>query len=146
MVALLATHVKKPDEYEWVKLKRLLKYLKGESKLKITLSVGDMPVVNWWYGASYTVYKYCLRHMGGMLSLVKVSVSSLSTKQKINGKRSTEDELICVDIAMDKILWPKYFIEAQGYKIFHKNNLQDNKSATFLEKILIYTATNGIHA
>ena len=40
-------------------------------------------------------------------------------KKKINGKRSTEIELIGLDGAMSPILWSRYFIEAQGYNIAH---------------------------
>ena len=48
MVAFLNTRVKKPDEEYWVKLKAMLKYLKGTQNLKLTLSVDDMSVVKWW--------------------------------------------------------------------------------------------------
>ena len=36
--------------------------------------------------------------------------------------------------AMEKILWSRYFIEAQGYKIDHNKLMQDRNSATLLEK------------
>ena len=54
-----------------------------------------------------------------MISLDKGSVSKLSTKQKINGKSSTEGKLIGVDSNMSQILWSIYSIEAQGYNIAH---------------------------
>ena len=41
-VILLTTHVKKSDEYYWVKLKLALKYIKVTRELKLALSVGDM--------------------------------------------------------------------------------------------------------
>ena len=44
-VYFLGTCVKKTYKYDWVKLKRVLIYLKGTRKLKITLRVGDMSVV-----------------------------------------------------------------------------------------------------
>ena len=53
-------------------------------------------------------------------------------KKYINGKSSTEGELIGVDYAMTKIIWSRYFIEAQGYKISHNRLVQDSKSAIIL--------------
>ena len=68
------------------------------------------------------------------MSVVKGVVSRFSTKQNINGKSSTEHEMIGVDNTMDKILWLRYFIEIQGYNIAHKILMQDNNSAMILEK------------
>ena len=59
VVAFLTTRVKKTDEGDWGKLKRILRYLKGNMKLKLTLSVCDIPVVKWWVYASYTVHRDC---------------------------------------------------------------------------------------
>ena len=53
------------------------------------------------------------------MSLGKGAVTSFSTKQKINGKSSTEEELIGVDDAMPKVLRSKYFVKAQGYTVNH---------------------------
>ena len=68
-----------------------------------------------------------------MIPLSKGSVSSLFKKQKINGKNSTEGEIIFVDDAMAKKLWSIYFIDAQGYKVAHKTLLQNNNSFILLE-------------
>ena len=68
------------------------------------------------------------------MSLGKGAVSRLSTKQKINGGSSTEYKLIGLDDAVTKILWSKYFIEAEGYKIEHDKLFQDSKSAIILGK------------
>ena len=40
-----------------------------------------------------------------------------SQKQKINGKSSTEAELIWVDYALAQILWIRYFMKSQGCKV-----------------------------
>ena len=41
-VAFLTTRVKRPDEDDWGKLKRLLKYLKGTRHMKLTLGVDSL--------------------------------------------------------------------------------------------------------
>ena len=43
-VALLVTRVKQPDEDDWGKLKRVLRYLNGARGLKLTLSSDDISV------------------------------------------------------------------------------------------------------
>ena len=42
--------------------------------------------------------------------------------------------MIGVDDYMNKIIWSRYSIEAQGYNIVHNIIIQDNKSAILLEK------------
>ena len=46
-VGFLATRVTKPDKEEWVKLKRVFKYLKVKRKLNLSPSFGDMSVSKW---------------------------------------------------------------------------------------------------
>ena len=57
---------------------------KGIEGTKITLSVDDMSVVNWWVDASYTVHEDWWVQTGAMMSLGKEALSSFSTKQKRN--------------------------------------------------------------
>ena len=56
-VELLTMRVEKPYKEYWVKLKRVLKYIKVTRELKITLSVGDMSIVKWWVDSSYAVHE-----------------------------------------------------------------------------------------
>ena len=58
---------------------------------------------------------------------------SMSRKQKLNTRSSTEAELVGVDDAATLILWTKLFLEAQGYEIEKNILYQDNKSAILLE-------------
>ena len=44
-VSLLTTRVKKPDKYDRGKLKRVLKYLNGMRRLKLTLTIESMGVI-----------------------------------------------------------------------------------------------------
>jgi hypothetical protein len=132
-VAFLTTRVKAPDEDDWGKLKRVLKYLKGTRGLKLTLSVDDMSIIKWWIDASYATHEDCKGHRGALMSLGKGAVTSTSNKHKIQGRSSTDDELIGVHDTLPQVLWTKYFIEAQGYHIKRNEVHQDNKSAQLLE-------------
>ena len=58
---------------------------------------------------------------------------SLSSKQKINSRSSTESELIAVDDYMDKVLWTRLFLKSQGIDIESTVVQQDNESAIWLE-------------
>jgi hypothetical protein len=69
-----------------------------------------------------------------MMSMGKGSIISMSTKQKLNTKSSTEAELVAVDDAMPRILWTRYFLLSQGYAVEPAILHQDNQSAILLEK------------
>ena len=83
-------------------------------------------------------------HTGAALTMGKGAMLSLSTKQKINTKSSTEAELVGVDDAMNFVVWSKLFFDWQ-FKDYNpseptsqigKTNilLQDNTSAIQLEQ------------
>ena len=46
-VAFLTTRVKKHDEDDWGKLRRVLKYLKGTLYMKLTLTINDLSIIRW---------------------------------------------------------------------------------------------------
>ena len=60
------------------------------------------------------------------------SIISISKKQKLNTKSSTEAELIRADDAMPHMLWTRYFLEAQGYGTDKNILYQDNTRAMLL--------------
>ena len=67
------------------------------------------------------------------MSLGKGAIYSVSTRQKLNTKSSTEAELVGVDDLMPMILWTRQFMEGQGYVICDNVVYQDNQSAMLLE-------------
>lgn len=68
------------------------------------------------------------------MSLGSGSVISACTRQKINTTSSTEAEVVAVHEVMPKILWTRYFLEAQGYQVDRSVVYQDNMSSILLEK------------
>ena len=64
----------------------------------------------------------------------KGSVYSMSSKQKINTRSSTEAELVGVDDAIGMAMWMRMFMQHQGYSIEDNIIYQDNQSAMLLEK------------
>ena len=72
-------------------------------------------------------------HTGATFTLGKRSVYSLSTKQKINTRSSTEAELVGMNDTMALILWTRHFLEGQGFTVTDNVVFQDNESAMLLE-------------
>ena len=61
------------------------------------------------------------------------AVTSISRKQGMNTRSSTEAEVVAADEAVGPMLWTKRFLEAQGYEIKDNVLYQDNQSAMLLE-------------
>ena len=57
---------------------------------------------------------------------------SISSKQKLNSRSSTDAELIGADDVMSPLLWTKQFLEAQGIEVQENILHQDNKSTILL--------------
>ena len=133
MIAGLCTRVKEPDETDWSKLTRLMKYLNGTRKRKLTLSADDLRVIKWHVDMAFAVHPDFKSHTGAAMTMGLGSPINISRKQKLNTQSSTESELVGVDDASVMILWTKSFMEVQGHQI-EKNILhQDNKSAILLK-------------
>jgi hypothetical protein len=96
--------------------------------------MGDSITVKWWIDTSFAVHPDMKSHTGGTVSLGKESLYSLSHKQCINTKSSTEAELVGVDDSMPLVIWTRNFLEAQGFKVQDNVIFQDNQSAILLEK------------
>ena len=68
------------------------------------------------------------------MTLGKVAVTSISRKQNLNTRSSTEAELVAVDDIMGPMLWTRLFLEHQGYLVRKNILYQDNESAILLEE------------
>jgi hypothetical protein len=47
MVVFLTTRVKSPDEDDWMKIKRLLKYIRGTIYMQLILKADRLNIVKW---------------------------------------------------------------------------------------------------
>jgi hypothetical protein len=57
-----------------------------------------------------------------------------STKQKLNTRSSTENEIVGADNFMPAICWTRYFMKAQGYGVKDNVLFQEHNSSILLEK------------
>ena len=66
------------------------------------------------------------------MTLGKRAVVSISSKQKVNARSSTEAELIGINDIISNVLWAKLFMQHQGIEIKHNIVYQDIKSTILL--------------
>ena len=83
------------------------------STTSYNIGVDDNGTLTWNIEASFIVYSDYKSHSGACLTLGHGTVLSISAKQKINTKSSTEAELYGVDDAMTFVMWMKHFFESQ---------------------------------
>ena len=133
-VAFLCTRVKEPTTYDWVKLTRMMDYLKRTQEECLTLRSDGSRSNIWSVDAAYAVHPDAKSHSGMTMTMGKGAIISMSRKQKLVTRSSTEAELVAVDDSMTDILWTKHFLEEQGYQIKSRIVLQDNESSIRLEK------------
>ena len=67
-IAFLTMRVRKPDEEDWKKLRRLIDYLKRTIKLPLILRADGVNVLKWWVDASYVAHDDMRGHTGGTMS------------------------------------------------------------------------------
>ena len=111
-----------------------MKYLNGTQDMKLTLSAENLRSIKWYVDASFAVHPDFRSQTGGTMTFGKGAVQSLSKKQKLNTRSSTEAELVGADNIATQILWTKHFMEAQGYTIEDNILHQDNKSTILLQE------------
>ncbi len=136
-IAYLCTRVRKPTQTDWLKLVRMMDFLERTKEDCLTLESDGSGVLTWSIDAAFAVHDDMKSHSGMTMTLGKGAVCSMSRKQKLVTRSSTEAELVAVDDSLTQVVWSKNFLEAQGYKIKAKVILQDNESAIKLE-------TNGM--
>jgi hypothetical protein len=66
-IAVLCTRVKEPNEADWNKLVRLMKYLNGTRDLRLTLSADKLNCIKWYVDASFAVHPDFKSHTGAIM-------------------------------------------------------------------------------
>jgi hypothetical protein len=133
-IAFLTTRVRAPDTDDWDKLCHLMEYLRGDRDRPLILGADNDGLLMWYVDASFAVHPNMRGHTGGGLTLGRGFPITVSTKQKLNTRSSTESELVGVDDMMPIICWTRYFLLSQGYGIIENLLLQDNRSSILLER------------
>jgi hypothetical protein len=93
-IAFLCNRVSCSTEKDWLKLKRVLEYLRGTLDEFLTLGADNLGNMRRWVDTSYAVHKDMKSHTGGFVSFGRGAVMSKASKQKLNTKSSMEAELV----------------------------------------------------
>jgi hypothetical protein len=133
-VSFLCKRVTKPDEDDWKKLTRVMRYLQGTVTLTLRLAADGSGNVEWYIDASHAVHFDMKGHTGGTMTMGKGSIYSTANGQKLVARSSTESELIAVYDVMPQVLWTQHFLDAQGHTVQNNILYQDNKSSILLEQ------------
>jgi hypothetical protein len=133
-IAYLTTRVKAPTQDDWFKLKKMLGFLKATANDVLTLSADATGTIAWHVDAAFAVHPDYKSHTGATMSLGDGVIQSVSTKQKVNTRSSTESELVSTDDVISKVQWTKLFLEAQGFKVNENVINRDNQSTMKLEQ------------
>ncbi len=133
-IALLTMRVRSPNIEDWEKLRPLMEYLRGDRDRPLILGADNEGMLMWYANALFAVHSNMRGHSGGGMTMGRGFPISVSTKQKLNTKSSTESELVGVDNMMPIIMWTCYFLLSQGYGVIENLLLQDNKSSILLER------------
>ena len=123
-----------PNEDDWKKLIRVLKYLNGTRNDKLILSADDLSVIKWYVDIAFAVHPDFKSQSGGGLFYGRGTPISGSKKQKLTTDSTTVAELVGSHDFSPHITWTKLFMESQGYEIKKNILYQDNKSTILLEK------------
>jgi hypothetical protein len=126
--------VRAPDRDYWEKLRHLVEYLRKDHARALVLGAKNDGLLMWYANASFAVHPNMRGHKGGGLTMGRGFPISVSTKQKLNTRSSTESELFDVDDMMPINLWTRYFLFSQGYGVVENLLLQDNRSSILLER------------
>ena len=73
------------------------------------------------------------------------AITSLSRKQGMNTRSSTEAEVVAIDKIVSPMIWTQLFLDTQGYPIKENILYQDNKSVMLLETIGCKRVGKGSH-
>jgi len=132
-VSFLCTRVREPDQDDYKKLARVIKYIRRIKFLRLTMEASHLDQNHWYIDGAFAVHKDMRSHSGSYMTFGRGMMCGSSNKQKINTTSSTEAETVAVHDNMPSILWTRYFLEEQGYPMKPSVVHQDNKSAMLLE-------------
>jgi len=133
-IAFLCTRVQSPTKEDWNKLSKMMKFLKATQDDCLVLEYNGNKTVEWYVDAAFAVHNDYRSHTGATMKIGGGSITSFSTKQKLNTRSSTEAELVAVDDTMSQILWSRSFLQHQGIDNIKVILYQDNKSAMILQE------------
>lgn len=106
----------RPNEDDYTKLTRVMRYLDDTKDLMLTISADGSFNIYWWVDASFAVHPDMKSHTITGCRM-RVCDFRTSVRQKLVGRSSTEAELIGVHDVLPQILWTRNFLLSQGWPV-----------------------------
>ena len=129
----LSSRVKDATIEDYVKLRRLLSCFVEALDLTTFVGVHNLHMLETPVDVSCTPHDDFKSHIGGSFSFNTELISLKSSKQNLNTKSSTKEELAGVVDYLPKVLSHNLLMSKQGYAVKNNQILQDSKSAITLE-------------
>ena len=141
-VQFMCTRVTKSTEQDWIKMRRLMLFLKNIINERRYIAIKDKGAMFTWVDAAYAVYEDMRSQTGDAISFGLGVVHCKSLRQKLNTKSSTESEVVGVSDYLPYNIWMTLFLKEQGM-ILYKNVLyQDNQIAMKMLKHVPIVSSN----
>jgi hypothetical protein len=102
-IAFLTTRVCDPTQEDWDKLVQMLRFLRQTCKDRLTLRA-DGKIAKWYVDAAFGVHPDFKSQTGATMTMGKGAIFSISRKQKLNTRSSTEAELVAADDVVGSIV------------------------------------------
>ena len=109
-VAFLCTRVKDTYKDDCKNLNQAMKCIQSTIGLPHILGIDDTNTIQWYVNAAFGVHHDMESHTGIMMSMGQRAASSKPTAQKLDTKRSNQEELVGIDDEISRIIWSGYFL------------------------------------
>eukprot|EP00977_Amphora_coffeiformis_P023672 scaffold13930_cov161-Amphora_coffeaeformis.AAC.1 len=96
-IAYLTTRVKAPNKDDWDKLVRMMPFLRQTKDDVLTLRADGTGEMRWYTDASFAVHPDFRSHTGAIMTMGDGAITSISRKQGLNTRSSTEAEVVAAD-------------------------------------------------
>ena len=108
--SVLPMRVKEPNDTDWQKVARMIRYLNETKKNYLILSAYDLKRVKWYMDVSFVVHPDFKIPTGEIITMVEVSMQSVYRKHRLNKIIITDTELVVDDDEL-VLFWVVLFIE-----------------------------------
>jgi hypothetical protein len=132
-IATLTTRVQHPAREDWMKLVKMMRYLKLMKDM-LTLRAYELSTIKWYTDASFALHPDFRSHTGAVMTMGQGAITSISRKQGMNTQSLTEAEVVAANEVVSSMIWTKLFLEEQGYPVKENVLYPDNRSAMLLEE------------
>jgi predicted peroxiredoxin len=91
-----------------------MRFLKSTADDMLTLKADGSKIVKWYADAGFAVHPDFQSHTGAVMKMGNGAITSISCKQGMNTRSSTEAEVVAADEVVGAMFWTKLFLQASA--------------------------------